>query len=789
MDLKAVPLLKWLHLSDAHLPSASNDSYRADKALDALMNTLKNNVSILDVPDLIFFTGDLADNGRNYTKASEFFDDLLDNAGLVRALGKHEAKRRLFVMPGNHDADREKTAFIQRPLSSTDDADEFFAPKCDHRRTFYNRFHAFSGFFNRYFKDIRHLSAQEHFVTENVRLKKGSQTTSIGVVGLNTAWFSQDDTDEGKLWVGERTCDLALRRIKQSGNCDLTIVFQHHPLNWLHWQDRASVRRLLSMHNAVLLFGHDHQADTRLITDQDGEQLLLCTGALYEKATKPKRALWATVYGAPGALRVLIHPMRFDGGSCWTTDPELYPHERRNGYCKSFKLPQQNVAIREGRLASDLDVAPPHADRSSSLEDTTKKGIAGPSSADIACDVVSVSGENEEPEDVARKGFVHATSGTTPGGTGGPTSQSRTAVGALAPPGNLSTIPTTMRALVLYGKEDARVEHIPVPAPGPGELLIKVGAALTCGTDLKVFRRGYHAAMIRPPSVFGHEMAGTVAACGPAAGAPPFPPGTRVVVANSAPCGACPPCRRGQENLCEDLRFLNGAYAEYMLVPERFVANNTYRIADSLAFEAAALAEPLACVVHALDDTPVRPGDTVAILGLGPIGLMFIALLKKWGARAVGLGRQECRIEAAKALGAEAVFEADSAGRWKVELLRHYPHLDVVVEATGRPETWEVAVDLVRRGGCVNLFGGCPSGTAITLNTHRLHYDQITVKSSFHHRPPSYRAAVAALEIGTVPHEPFIGGKGTLESLPDLFRQMLSTNRSIKTCIYPHSEV
>jgi L-iditol 2-dehydrogenase len=346
-------------------------------------------------------------------------------------------------------------------------------------------------------------------------------------------------------------------------------------------------------------------------------------------------------------------------------------------------------------------------------------------------------------------------------------------------------LPATMRAAILYGKEDVRVERIPVPAPGPGELLLKVEAALTCGTDLKVFRRGYHAAMIRPPSVFGHEMAGRVAACGATDGPAPFPPGTPVVVANSAPCGACHACRRGQENICDDLRFLNGAYAEYLLVPARFVATSTYRLADGTAFATAALAEPLACVVHGLDETAPRPGDTVAVQGLGPIGLMFVAMLKARGATVAGIGRQAPRLAAAKALGADIVLEADADGRWKEELRRRCPRLDVVIEAAGKPEVWEQALALVRRGGVVNLFGGCPAGTTITVDTNRLHYDQVTVKSSFHHRPPAFRAALEALEQGVVPPGPFLGGEKPLEELPGLLREMLHTNRTVKTCIRP----
>ena len=148
-----------------------------------------------------------------------------------------------------------------------------------------------------------------------------------------------------------------------------------------------------------------------------------------------------------------------------------------------------------------------------------------------------------------------------------------------------------MNAAVLYGKEDVRIERVPIPAAGKGEIVIRVHAALTCGTDLKVFRRGYHARMIAPPALFGHELAGVVHETG--AGVRGFKPGMRVVALNSAPCGACFWCVRKQENLCEDLLFNNGAYAEYIRIPARIVAKNTLIVPESLPLEHAALTEPL----------------------------------------------------------------------------------------------------------------------------------------------------------------------------------------------------
>src|SRR6202521_4452331 len=146
-----------------------------------------------------------------------------------------------------------------------------------------------------------------------------------------------------------------------------------------------------------------------------------------------------------------------------------------------------------------------------------------------------------------------------------------------------------MTAAVLYGKEQLQIEIVDVPKLGPGDVLVRVRAALTCGTDLKVFRRGYHARMIAPPALFGHELAGVVHEAG--AGVRGFKPGMRVVALNSAPCGACFWCVRKQENLCEDLLFNNGAYAEYIRIPSRIVSKNTLIVPESLPLEHAALTE------------------------------------------------------------------------------------------------------------------------------------------------------------------------------------------------------
>jgi L-iditol 2-dehydrogenase len=339
-----------------------------------------------------------------------------------------------------------------------------------------------------------------------------------------------------------------------------------------------------------------------------------------------------------------------------------------------------------------------------------------------------------------------------------------------------------MRAAVLYGREDVRVEEVERRALRSGEVRLGIEAALTCGTDLKVYKRGYHARMIVPPAVFGHEMAGRIEEIGP--GVSGWSVGDRVVVANSAPCDECLFCTAGQHNLCDDLLFLNGAYAESIVVPGRLVKKNLLRLREATAFEDAALAEPLACVVQGLDECRVRAGQRVLVLGAGPIGLMFVRLASQGGCRVVVAGRGENRLAAARRLGAETVVEVPQ-GAWVVDAVRGagLAPADVVIEAVGRPEVWEAAVQLVRKGGTVNFFGGCPAGTKVTLDTGLLHYSNLTLLASFHHTPRTVRKALGFIESGIIRAADFVDGSCSLEELPKLLKSMATGNRAIKTLV------
>jgi L-iditol 2-dehydrogenase len=357
-----------------------------------------------------------------------------------------------------------------------------------------------------------------------------------------------------------------------------------------------------------------------------------------------------------------------------------------------------------------------------------------------------------------------------------------------------------VKAAILHGREKIQIEDIAPPALKPGEVRIRIEAALTCGTDLKVFKRGYHAKMIVPPAVFGHEFAGGISevsgvgvhasACTPdklKLEHQPWKIGDRVVAANSAPCGACFHCHAGQENLCEDLLFLNGAYAESIAVPARLVQKNLLRLKPETSFRDAALVEPLACVVQGVEDTQLRAGQNVLVIGAGPIGLMFAVLAKNLGCHVTVAGRRAPRLDAARRLGANQIVDIGDGSRLVAKVREATKtHFDAVIEAVGHPAVWEAAAHLVRKGGAVNFFGGCPSGATITLDTTLIHYSNLTLLASFHHTPRTIRRALEFIEAGAVRAADFVDGECPLTRLPELFQSMAAGNHAVKTFIRVH---
>ena len=344
-----------------------------------------------------------------------------------------------------------------------------------------------------------------------------------------------------------------------------------------------------------------------------------------------------------------------------------------------------------------------------------------------------------------------------------------------------------MRAAVLYGREDMKIEQVDIPSLAEDEVLVRVEVALTCGTDLKVWKQGSHPRMIHPPALFGHELAGVVETKGSAVNGG-VRAGMRVVPSNSAPCNVCMYCRKGQPNLCEDLLFNNGAYAQFIRIPGRIVRQNMLEIPDDVPFVDAAMVEPLACVLRGVHEIDAREGDAVVVIGCGPIGLKFIRILSSRKVRVIALGKRKSQILAAERLGAVAAFDVSEVDN-PVNLVRQLTEggrgADAVIEAVGSAKTWQWALQMVRKGGRVNLFGGCPSGTQVNFDPAALHYSEITIKSTFHHSPRFIREALDTIVRGEIRASDFITGEVPLTELPHVFEHMKQRNGELKTAVIP----
>ena len=343
-----------------------------------------------------------------------------------------------------------------------------------------------------------------------------------------------------------------------------------------------------------------------------------------------------------------------------------------------------------------------------------------------------------------------------------------------------------MKAVRFYAPQDIRYEEVNITPPKEGEVVVKIKAALTCGTDVKTFRRGHPVLIKKVPSGFGHEFSGVIDQLGK--GVTDFKVGDRVVAANSAPCGECFFCKREEYNLCENLDLLNGAYAEYITVPARIVSKNMLKLPDDLSFERAAFCEPLANVVHGAARTDIKAGQSVGIIGIGPIGLMFARVAKLKGARVIVAGRNPIKLKLA-----EEFAHAD-----EIVDLTKYPNpekifksfsdenkgLDVAIECVGLPEIWERIFACVRPGGTVHFFGGCKSGSQVCLDTTKMHYGDIKLMSVFHHTPKYFREALDLIASGSIEVEKLITDKLGLQDVEYAMQQHID-GKAIKFLITP----
>lgn len=330
-----------------------------------------------------------------------------------------------------------------------------------------------------------------------------------------------------------------------------------------------------------------------------------------------------------------------------------------------------------------------------------------------------------------------------------------------------------MKQLFLRQPGDLVLRDAPTPQAGPGEVVVRVRAALTCGTDVKFFRRGHPKFPL--PTPFGHEFSGDIVEVG--AGVEGFAPGQPVMLAPTAPCGECDLCRRGYPNLCPQCmeRLLLGAFSEFVKVPAHIVAQNMYPKPDHLDYFEAAVMEPLACVVYGLDQVQLGPQDRVVVIGAGPIGLLHLLLARHRGAgEVVMLGRREVRLAAARAFGADRVVDVGEG-----DLDGHLAEVtggegaSVVIECTGQPEVWRSAIDGTAPGGTALLFGGCKAGSEVRVPMHRVVEQEITLLGAFHFTPEAVRRARELLVSGELKVGGLISGIHPMSQFRKVFRELM----------------
>lgn len=328
-----------------------------------------------------------------------------------------------------------------------------------------------------------------------------------------------------------------------------------------------------------------------------------------------------------------------------------------------------------------------------------------------------------------------------------------------------------MKAQLFFGPQDVRYMETDIPSIGPGEILVRIRSALTCGSDLKTYKRG-HPTMIQVGSVFGHEYAGDVVEVGE--GAEGFRVGDRVVGLNSSPCFNCYYCQRQKYSMCENIVYNNGAYAEYIKIPSNIVKINTFKIPEHTSYREAALLEPLSCVLHGVEESGINMGDTVAINGAGPIGLLFVALARLKGARIIVCDLSEERLSYARKLGAHFTVNASNADQ--VSEVKSFTDsgygVDVSIDATGFAPVWEKAILMGRKGATILLFGGCKKGSTINVDTALLHYSELNIKGIYHLTPYYARKAFGMITSKLIDASQFITSDMPLENLIEALNLM-----------------
>ncbi len=341
-----------------------------------------------------------------------------------------------------------------------------------------------------------------------------------------------------------------------------------------------------------------------------------------------------------------------------------------------------------------------------------------------------------------------------------------------------------MRQAILRGPRTLDLVETAVPLPGPGEVVVRIRAALTCGTDLKTYRRGHPRIAFGP---FGHEATGDIASLGE--GVNGFAVGQPVVFVPTAGCQQCESCRRGFDNLCETQfhEIALGAYGDYLRLPPRIVRRHLIAKPAGLTYLEAAFLEPLACVVHGWARLrPITRGP-VAVVGLGPIGLLHVLEARRRGLEVIAVGRRAPGLAMAARAGARAVINAveTEPGSALRALTGDGP--EAVIECTGSPEVWRMAPSWAAPGGRVLLFGGLPGGSEPAFDATRLHYGEVDLVSTFHYQTPDVHQALHLLETRSIRPADLITGLRSLDGIREVFDD-LDRGTGLKYAVLPDGD-
>jgi L-iditol 2-dehydrogenase len=346
-----------------------------------------------------------------------------------------------------------------------------------------------------------------------------------------------------------------------------------------------------------------------------------------------------------------------------------------------------------------------------------------------------------------------------------------------------------MKAAMFHGPKTVKLEECAIPQISDEEVLVNIKAATTCGTDRKLYLRTdkKYPAYFNPPSIFGHEVAGEISQLGK--NVKGYKIGQPVFVHDSAPCLKCFYCKIGRHSLCENITWNWGTWTEYLRVPKEIIhcGNMVPFDPKKLSFAEAALTEPLACVLMGVERSNIGLGDTVVINGAGPIGLFWTNLVKNKGAKIIQIDIQKDRLELAKKLGADILLNAQEE-KDIVQAVKDHTEggrgADVAVEAIGYPETWETTIKMARKGGLVNLFGGPPPASNITVNTALLHYNEVTLMGVFHTTPRYVQASINLLSNRKIDTNLFITETLHLDDLDKILENLVN-QKGVKTAIIP----